>query len=73
MSVLVDTPFAVHSHQVGLIQIADLYAGLFSLYSELLDNDSKEDYEGQLAHVQEWVELLASRFLGRLTDPSTPT
>ncbi len=34
---LVDTPFAVKSHHVGFVQVADIFAAIFRRHSEVAD------------------------------------
>jgi len=62
---LVDTPFAVKSHHVGLVQVADIFAAIFRRHSELADYALKEKYACEQAHVAEWVEQLTPRLLGK--------
>lgn len=62
---IVDTPFAVKSHQVGLIQVADVFAAVFRRYAELQDFGQTEKYAGESVHFAEWVEILQPRLLGR--------
>lgn len=62
---IVDTPFVVKSHQVGLVQIADVFASIFRRYVELCDYDQTERYDGERGHVSGWVETLAPRLLSR--------
>ena len=62
---IVDTPFVVKSHQVGLVQIADIFASLFRRYTELRDYGQPERYAGEHAHVTEWIEMLTPRHLPR--------
>jgi len=38
---LVDTPFAVKSHHVALVQVADIFAAIFLRHSELADKASR--------------------------------
>lgn len=63
LSMLIDTPFAVKSHHIGLIQVADLIAGVLRLHTELADFDAPEAYPGQAEHVSEWVGVVAERLL----------
>lgn len=62
---IVDSPFAVKSHHVGLVQIADLFAAIFRHHSELTDFAFPENYPGERAHYAEWVSQLAPRLIGR--------
>ena len=45
---IVDTPFAVKSHQVGLIRVADVFAAVFRRYAELQDFGQTEKYSVSL-------------------------
>ena len=62
---LIDTPFAVQSHHVGLVQVADLFAWVFRRYAELFEYDAVEKYDGEKAHVAEWAKLLTPRLVNR--------
>jgi hypothetical protein len=62
---MIDTPFAVKSHHVGLVQVADIFAAIFRRYAELTEFARPEKYPGELAHYQEWVSVLSPRLLGR--------
>lgn len=62
---LIDTPFAVQSHHVGLIQVADIVAAVFRRYAELEEFGSAEKYGGEAGHVAEWVQQLKPRLLGK--------
>ena len=62
---LIDTPFAVKSHHVGLVQIADLYAAIFRRYAELTDHSDPERYPGERRHIVEWVQLLVPRLVAK--------
>jgi hypothetical protein len=62
---IVDTPFAVKSHHVGLVQVADVLAGVVRRYSCLSDYGSSENYVGELNHYREWIELIAPTMLGK--------
>lgn len=60
-----DTPFAVKSHHVGLVQVADIFAAVLRHYCELRDYGWGENYDGELAHYEEWVQLLKPSLLGK--------
>jgi hypothetical protein len=62
---IVDTPFAAKSHHVGLVQVADVLAGVLRRYASLTDYGWDENYEGELGHYREWVDLMAPSLLGR--------
>lgn len=62
---LVDTPFAVKSHHVGLVQVADVFAAVFRRFAELAAGGLSENYPGELGHYAEWIELLRPTLLGR--------
>jgi hypothetical protein len=62
---MIDTPFAVKSHHVGLVQVADVYAAIFRRYAQLAEFDLPEKYSGEFEHYREWTEILAPRLLGR--------
>ncbi|GIG21746.1 hypothetical protein Cch01nite_24700 [Cellulomonas chitinilytica] len=76
MDQIVDTPFAVRSHHVGLVQVADLYATIFRRYAEVSDFDEPERYEGERDEIAGYVALLephllprASRWTRQSSDP----
>jgi hypothetical protein len=62
---IIDTPFVVKSHHVGLVQIADVFASIFRRYSELTDYELAEKYQGERAHFEDWVTMLSSRLISR--------
>lgn len=62
---LVDTPFAVKSHHVGLVQVADIFAHIFRRHSELTDFGLEPRYSDEPAHYAEWVGVLAPRLIPR--------
>lgn len=70
---LIDTPFAVQSHHVGLVQVADVFAAIFRYHVELADFGQPERYPGQRGHVESWVSLLAPRLLPRAARWPTKT
>lgn len=63
LSMVIDTPFAVKSHQVGLVQVADIFSAVFRHYAELRDYGMPEGYRGELQHYEEWVRMLSPRLL----------
>lgn len=64
LSQIIDTPFAVQSHHVGLVQVADLFAGLLRHYTELEDYGWSEKFSGERDQYREWVDLLRPSLLG---------
>ena len=62
---MIDTPFAVQSHHVGLVQAADVFAAVFRRYAELTGYKAAEKYPGERGHYTTWVSLLAPRLLAR--------
>jgi hypothetical protein len=61
---IIDTPFAVESHHVLMIQVADVIAGILRRYAELETYAWPEKYIGERVQYAEWVELLHPSFLG---------
>jgi hypothetical protein len=64
LSQIIDTPFAVQSHHVGMIQVADVFAGILRHYSELEDYGWPEKFTGERAQYSEWAHLLKPSLLG---------
>ena len=62
---IIDSAFYARSHQVGLVQVADLFAFIFRRYSELHDYDAGEAFAGETDRITEWVKLLSPRLLDR--------
>lgn len=62
---LVDTPFAVKSHHVGLVQVADIFAHIFRRHAELADFALEPRYPDERTHYAEWVGILAPRLIPR--------
>lgn len=62
---ILDTAFYARSHQVGLVQVADVFAFVFRRYAEIKDYGDEERYAGELARLEGWVELLAGRLVTR--------
>jgi hypothetical protein len=60
---MIDTPFAVKSHQVGLVQVADVFAGILRRYAQLAEYNQQEKYPGELEHFAEWAGVLATRLV----------
>lgn len=60
---LIDTPFAVKSHHVGLVQVADVFAYVFRRYTELVDYELAEAYVGERGHYEDWVQILRGRLI----------
>jgi hypothetical protein len=65
LDMIVDTPFAVRSHHVGLVQVADLLAGVLRRYVELADHGWPEHYEGEREHYEAWVAALQPSMIGK--------
>lgn len=64
LSQIIDTPFAVQSHHVGLVQVADLFAGILRHHAELEDYGWAEKFAGERAQYAEWVGLLKPSLIG---------
>jgi hypothetical protein len=62
---IIDTPFVVKSHHVGLVQIVDVFSSVFRRYAELADYGTAEKYQGERAHFEDWVSTLSSRLISR--------
>ncbi|QYJ03504.1 DUF3800 domain-containing protein [Nocardioides panacisoli] len=65
MDQIVDTPFVVKSHHIGLVQLADLFAAIFRRQAELGDFGEPEAYAGETERVTEWIEQLGGRLVAR--------
>lgn len=65
LSCLIDTPFAVKSHHVGLVQVADIFAAIFRRHAELAEYGHEEKYAGEAGYVQDWVSQLQPRLLAK--------
>ncbi|MEJ5914494.1 DUF3800 domain-containing protein [Pseudokineococcus sp. 1T1Z-3] len=63
MDQIIDTPLTVASHHVGLVQIADLYAGIFRRYADLQDHGASEHYTDEARHIGEYVDILTPSLL----------
>lgn len=64
LSMIIDTPFAVESHHVLMIQVADVLAGILRRYAELETYGSPERYTGERDQYSQWVTLLRPSLLG---------
>jgi hypothetical protein len=64
---LIDSSFAVKSHHVGLVQVADIYAVILRRYAELHEYERSEEWQGEKSLIDEWVRTLASRMLPKAT------
>ena len=62
---IIDSAFYARSHQVGLVQVADLFAFIFRRYAELHDYAAEEAFAGETDRITGWVELLSPRLLDR--------
>lgn len=62
---IVDTPFVVKSHHVGLVQLADVFAAVFRRHAELQDLKSAESFPGEAAQVADWVAQLTPRLVSK--------
>ncbi len=62
---IVDSAFYARSHHVGLVQVADLFSFIFRRYAELMDFGMSEAFEGELAKISSWVDMLSPRLLDR--------
>lgn len=71
---IIDTAFFARSHQVGLVQVADVFAYVFRRYAEIADYGHPEGYDGELERLRGWVEGLATVLLPRASRwPRRPT
>ena len=52
---VVDVPYFVDSRDVGLIQVADLFAFILRLYAELAEGISSEKFDGEIKRLREWL------------------
>lgn len=64
---LVDSSFTVKSHHAGLIQVADVFACIFRRYSEFKDFGYTEEWSGEKALIEGYVDALKARLLPRAT------
>lgn len=55
---IIDVPFYADSQHISLIQIADLICYVLRRYSEIKDYGSAENYSGELARYEGWVEKI---------------
>ena len=46
------------SKHVELIQVADLFAFIIRLYAELKESFTEEKFEGELARLRGWIDLM---------------
>lgn len=56
---IIDVPYYGDSEDVGLIQIADLIAYILRKYIEIKEGKSKEDYNGELLKLEEWIKTIS--------------
>lgn len=64
LSMIIDTPFAVESHHVLMIQVADVIAGILRRSAELEAYARPEKYGGERVQYAEWIGLLSRSLLG---------
>jgi hypothetical protein len=64
LSMIIDTPFAVESHHVLMIQVADVIAGILRRSAELETYASPEKYAGERVQHAQWTALLSQSLLG---------
>ena len=62
---IIDTTFSIKSHHAGLVQVADLFAFIFRRYAEIEDYDAKEEWPGEKALIDEYLDSLAGRLLSK--------
>jgi hypothetical protein len=62
---IIDTAFFARSHQVGLVQVADVFAYVFRRYAEITDYGQPESYPGEATRLRAWVEQLATVLIPR--------
>jgi hypothetical protein len=62
---IVDTTFSIKSHHAGLVQVADLFAFVFRRYAEIKDFGKQEEWAGEQALIEKYVDVLASRLVPR--------
>jgi len=60
---VINTAFSVRSHHAGLVQVADLYAFIFRRFAELHDFASPEEWPGERAMIDGYVQTLAQRLV----------
>lgn len=62
---IVDTTFSIKSHHAGLVQVADLFAFMFRRYAEMTDFGKPEEWAGEQALIDGYVDTLSERLLPR--------
>ena len=60
---IIDTTFSIKSHHAGLVQVADLFAFIFRRYAETEDYDAEEEWPGEKALIDDYVNSLVGRLL----------
>ena len=55
---IIDVPYFADSKHVGLIQVADLFAYILRLYSDIREGFMVEKFEGEQMRLQEWIGLM---------------
>ena len=75
---VIDVPFFADSRHVGLIQVADLFAYIFRLYSDLAEGVTQQRFEGEFERLEGWIENMrpvllpdSARWPKSSTDPCT--
>lgn len=64
---IVDVPYFADSRDVGLLQVADLFAYLLRQYAELRAGYSEPTYEDESAKLSDWAKQIVSIALPRST------
>lgn len=60
---IVDTTFSIKSHHAGLVQVADLFAFIIRRYAEMTDFGIPEEWPGERALIEGYVDTLSKRLL----------
>lgn len=60
---IIDTTFAIRSHQAGLVQVADLFAFILRRHAELSDYGSAEEWPGERMLIEDYTSRLVPRLL----------
>lgn len=64
---IIDTTFSIKSHHAGLVQVADLFAFILRRYTEIEDYGAEEEWPGEKALIDDYVDSLAARLLPKST------
>ena len=62
---IVDTTFSIKSHHAGLVQVADVFAFILRRYVEIEDFEAAEEWRGEKALLDKYVNSLSGRLLPR--------